>query len=59
MYLIVNDIGTNSGEDPDFINGYTFAERFYTVFVTANERVGFGGDGTDACYYELVVEWKS
>ncbi|KAK0199003.1 aspartic peptidase A1 [Armillaria mellea] len=42
VYLIVNDIGTNSGEGLDFINGYTFLERFYTVFDTANERVGFG-----------------
>ncbi|SJL06357.1 related to Polyporopepsin [Armillaria ostoyae] len=41
VYLIVNDIGTNSGEGLDFINGYTFLERFYTVFDTANSRVGF------------------
>ncbi|KAK0481538.1 aspartic peptidase A1 [Armillaria novae-zelandiae] len=32
IYLIVNDIGTNSGEGLDFINGYTFLERFYTIF---------------------------
>lgn len=41
IYLIVNDIGTNSGEGLDFINGYTFLERFYTVFDTANSRIGF------------------
>ncbi|KAK0233810.1 aspartic peptidase A1 [Armillaria fumosa] len=41
IYLIVNDIGTNSGEGLDFINGYTFLERYYTVFDTANSRIGF------------------
>ncbi|PBK76622.1 family A1 protease [Armillaria solidipes] len=41
IYLIVNDIGTNSGEGLDFINGYTFLERFYTIFDTANSRIGF------------------
>ncbi len=41
IYLIVNDIGTPSGEGLDFINGFTFLERFYSVFDTANSRVGF------------------
>ncbi|KAG1885555.1 aspartic peptidase domain-containing protein [Suillus subluteus] len=41
IYLIVNDIGTNSGAGFDFINGYTFLERFYSVFDTTNSRVGF------------------
>ncbi|KAK0208939.1 aspartic peptidase A1 [Desarmillaria ectypa] len=41
IYLIVNDIGTNSGEGLDFINGYTFLERYYTIFDTANSRIGF------------------
>ncbi|KAK0246439.1 aspartic peptidase A1 [Armillaria nabsnona] len=41
IYLIVNDIGTNSGEGLDFINGYTFLERFYTIYDTANSRIGF------------------
>ena len=41
VYLIVNDLGTNSGEGLDFINGFTFLERFYSVFDTANSRVGF------------------
>ncbi|KAJ3477060.1 hypothetical protein NLI96_g10724 [Meripilus lineatus] len=40
VYLIVNDIGTPSGEGLDFINGMTFLERFYSVFDTANQRVG-------------------
>ncbi|KAG1880106.1 aspartic peptidase domain-containing protein [Suillus subluteus] len=41
IYLIVNDIGTPSGEGLDFINGYTFLERFYTVLDTTNSQVGF------------------
>lgn len=41
VYLIVNDLGSPSGEGLDFINGYGFLERFYTVFDTANKRVGF------------------
>ncbi|KAG5651286.1 hypothetical protein H0H81_009203 [Sphagnurus paluster] len=41
IYLIVADFGTPSGEGLDFINGYTFLERFYTVFDTGNQRVGF------------------
>ncbi|VDC06882.1 unnamed protein product [Peniophora sp. CBMAI 1063] len=39
-YLVVADIGTNSGEGLDFINGYTFLERFYTVYDTTNSRFG-------------------
>jgi len=41
VYLVVNDLGTPSGEGLDFINGFTFLERFYSVFDTANKRVGF------------------
>ncbi|KAK0489835.1 aspartic peptidase domain-containing protein, partial [Armillaria luteobubalina] len=41
IYLIDDDIGTNSGEGLHFINGYTFLEWFYTVFNTANSRIGF------------------
>ncbi|KAG1795694.1 aspartic peptidase domain-containing protein [Suillus plorans] len=41
MYLVVCDIGTPSGAGFDFVNGYTFLERFYSVFDTANSRVGF------------------
>nr|WPL92273.1 aspartic protease U42611 [Ganoderma boninense] len=40
VYLIVGSIGTRSGEGLDFINGMTFLERFYSVFDTANSRVG-------------------
>jgi len=41
IYLITADLGTNSGEGLDFINGYAFLERFYSVFDTAGRRVGF------------------
>ncbi|KAG2369291.1 aspartic peptidase domain-containing protein, partial [Suillus spraguei] len=41
IYLVVNDIGTNSGSGIDFINGYSFLQRFYSVFDTTNNQVGF------------------
>jgi hypothetical protein len=41
IYLVINDIGTPSGVGLDFVNGYTFVERFYTVFNTTNSQVGF------------------
>ncbi|KDQ58190.1 hypothetical protein JAAARDRAFT_193624 [Jaapia argillacea MUCL 33604] len=40
IYLIVNNLGTPSGEGLDFINGYTFLERFYSFFDTTNSRIG-------------------
>jgi len=40
IYLIVGDLGTASGQGLDFINGYGFLERFYSVYDTANHRVG-------------------
>jgi hypothetical protein len=41
IYLIVSDLGSPVGSGLDFINGYTFLERFYSVFDTTNNRVGF------------------
>ncbi|KAF9469814.1 aspartic peptidase A1 [Collybia nuda] len=41
IYLIVGNLGTPSGEGFDFINGFAFLERFYSVFDTAGHRVGF------------------
>ncbi|KIJ89574.1 hypothetical protein K443DRAFT_623275 [Laccaria amethystina LaAM-08-1] len=41
IYLIVGDIGAPSGSGLDFINGYGFLERFYSVYDTTNEQVGF------------------
>ena len=43
VYLIVGSIGTPTGEGLDFIDGYTFLERFYSVFDMSNNRVGFAG----------------
>jgi len=40
-YSVVADLGSPSGEGLDFINGYLFLERFYSVFDTTNSRVGF------------------
>lgn len=39
IYLIVNNLGSLPGLG--FINGYTFLERYYSVFDTTNNRVGF------------------
>ncbi|KAI0046628.1 aspartic protease [Auriscalpium vulgare] len=41
IYLVVNDLGSPSGSGFDFINGYTFLERFYSVFDSKHKRVGF------------------
>ncbi|KAF8314153.1 aspartic peptidase domain-containing protein [Amanita rubescens] len=41
IYLIVGDKGSKSSVGLDFVNGYTFLERFYTVYDTGNQRVGF------------------
>ncbi|KAG2368813.1 aspartic peptidase domain-containing protein [Suillus spraguei] len=41
IYLVVNDLGTPSGQGYDFVNGYGFLQRFYSVFDTSNFRVGF------------------
>jgi len=41
IYLIVANLGTPSGEGFDFVNGFAFLERFYSVYDTANRRVGF------------------
>jgi cathepsin E len=40
VYLVVHDIGNPPGQGFDFVNGYTFLERFYSVFDTGNCRVG-------------------
>jgi pepsin A len=41
IYLIVGDLGSPSGQGLDFIDGYAFLERFYSVYDTTNKRVGF------------------
>ncbi|OSC99303.1 acid protease [Trametes coccinea BRFM310] len=41
IYLIVNDIGADSGQGLDFINGMSFLERYYSVYDIGGSRVGF------------------
>ncbi|KAJ7195220.1 acid protease [Mycena pura] len=41
IFLIVGDLGTDSGAGLDFINGYAFLERFYSVYDGTDKRVGF------------------
>ncbi|KIJ25549.1 hypothetical protein M422DRAFT_193362 [Sphaerobolus stellatus SS14] len=41
VYLIINDLGTETGQGLDFVNGYVFLERFYSVFDSRKQRVGF------------------
>lgn len=41
IYLITGDLGSNSGEGLDFIDGFAFLERFYYVFDVTNSQVGF------------------
>lgn len=39
-YLVVGDLGISVGNGLDFINGYAFLERFYSVYDTTNNRIG-------------------
>lgn len=41
IYLIVGDLGTDSGEGLDFIDGFAFLERFYAVFDSGANTVSF------------------
>ncbi|KAH8104997.1 acid protease [Phellopilus nigrolimitatus] len=40
IYLVAADNGSNSGQGLDFINGFAWLQRFYTVFDTQNRKVG-------------------
>ncbi|KAJ7354289.1 aspartic peptidase A1 [Mycena albidolilacea] len=40
IYLVVIDLGSPSGQGLDFINGYAFLERFYSVHDMGNNRIG-------------------
>jgi len=40
IYLIVSDSGAAAGDGIGSITGFTFLERFYSVFDTGNKRVG-------------------
>ena len=41
IYLIVQDIGHDSGAGVDFIFGTVVLQRFYCVLDTGNQRIGF------------------
>ncbi|KAI0345956.1 acid protease [Trametopsis cervina] len=41
IYLVVADMGTNSGQGLDFIDGFAFLQRFYSVYDTGNSQIGF------------------
>ncbi|KAG2357623.1 aspartic peptidase A1 [Suillus spraguei] len=41
IYLVVKALETPTGAGYDFINGYVFLQRFYTVFDSGRHQVGF------------------
>lgn len=41
IYLVVQSFGNDSGVGFEFINGFAFLQRFYSVYDTTNKRVGF------------------
>ncbi|KAG2364412.1 aspartic peptidase domain-containing protein [Suillus spraguei] len=41
IYLVVKSLDTHFGSGLDFMNGYVFLERFYTVLDTRRSLVGF------------------
>ncbi|KAG2358165.1 family A1 protease [Suillus spraguei] len=41
IFLIVKSFRTPTGTNIDFINGYVFLQRFYTVFDSGRRQVGF------------------
>nr|VWP01211.1 MARTX [Ganoderma boninense] len=41
IYLVTADLNSPSGEGFDFVDGYTFLERFYYVYDSAHSSVGF------------------
>ncbi|KAF8651943.1 hypothetical protein AX16_004586 [Volvariella volvacea WC 439] len=40
IYLIVADLGTPMGSGLDFINGFAWLQRFYTVYDTTHNQIG-------------------
>ncbi|KAI0797322.1 acid protease [Irpex lacteus] len=40
IYLVIGSTGTSSGTGFDFTNGYTFLERYYTVYDSGSSRFG-------------------
>ncbi|KLO14788.1 acid protease [Schizopora paradoxa] len=40
IYLVTSDLGSSIGQGLDFIDGFVFLQRFYSVFDTTNAQVG-------------------
>ena len=40
VYLVVGDLGSNTGEGLDFVDGFTFLQRFYSVYDATNNKFG-------------------
>ncbi|KAK0187794.1 acid protease [Armillaria mellea] len=40
IYLVVADMGSMDGSGLDFIDGFAFLQRFYSVYDTTNKQVG-------------------
>lgn len=40
IYLIASDLGSKVGSGLDFINGFGWIQRYYTVFDTGNKQLG-------------------
>ncbi|KAI0789828.1 acid protease [Abortiporus biennis] len=40
IYLVTADMGSESGQGLDFINGFAFLQRFYSIYDTGNSQVG-------------------
>ncbi|KAL5537211.1 hypothetical protein ACEPAF_1034 [Sanghuangporus sanghuang] len=40
IYLVAADSGSKSGSGLDFINGFVWLQRFYTVYDTENSQIG-------------------
>ncbi|KAK7681605.1 hypothetical protein QCA50_015338 [Cerrena zonata] len=40
IYLVTSDLGSPSGQGLDFIDGFAFLQRFYSVYDTGNAQVG-------------------
>lgn len=40
IYLVIADMGMPSGQGLDFIDGFAFLQRFYSVYDTGNAQVG-------------------
>ncbi|KAF7980818.1 hypothetical protein HWV62_36436 [Athelia sp. TMB] len=45
IYLVLQSFGKGGGNGWDFISGFSFLQRFYSVYDATNKRVGFAKTG--------------